>query len=141
MHSPASQDPAPAGLRAKGRLRNDCEPLPMGAWVLNEIKGHTGPWGRSTGDSRMLGVWTQQDSGSCSTVSPSDFVQWIQNLKKNKKLFFFFKLYASKNVASEDKACKGWSILTGTVHKTGYIHSVPQPCLAKPRDLMFLFHS
>ena len=62
----------------------------MGAWVLNEIKGHTGPWGRSTGDSRMLGVWTQQDSGSCSTVSPSDFVQWMQNLKKKKKLFFFF---------------------------------------------------
>ena len=78
-----------AGLRAEGRLRNDCEPLPTGTWVLDEIKGDTGPFGRSSGDSRMLGVWTQQDSGSCSTVSKSDFVQWVQNLKKKKKFFCF----------------------------------------------------
>lgn len=45
-----------------------------------------------------------------------------------------------ENVASEEEAYKGWSILIGNINKTGYTHSVPEACLAKPRDFMLLHH-
>lgn len=39
-----------------------------------------------------------------------------------------------EHVASEDEAYKPWSTLISNIHKTGYIHPVPESHLAKPKD-------